>query len=70
MSVRRLMRAAAPPDRDLWPRLRARLRADDDRLTLELPAFGWRWRLAAAATAVTPFLVSHPVRFLTATGFF
>ncbi len=70
MSVRRLMRAAAPPTRDLWPRLQARLRADDERVTLELPAFGWGWRLAAAATAIAPFLVPHPVRFLTATGFF
>lgn len=70
MSVRRLIDAAAPPPRDLWPRLRTRLAADEERLRLELPAFGWGWRLAAAATAATPFLVPHPVRFLTATGFF
>ncbi|MCW5893073.1 MAG: hypothetical protein KIT14_21365 [bacterium] len=70
MAVRRLIHAATPPPRDLWPRLCARLAADDERLTLELPAFDWRWRLAAAATAAMPFLVPHPVRFLTATGFF
>lgn len=70
MSVRRLIHAAAPPPRDLWPRLRARLAAADERVTLDLPAFDWRWRVAAAATAATPFLVPHPVRFLTATGFF
>lgn len=67
MSTLRLIRAAVPPPRDLWPRLQARL-LDDDRITLELPAFTWPWRIAAAVTAAAPFLVPQPVRFLTAAG--
>lgn len=70
MPMLRLIRAATPPPRDLWPRLRARLAAEDERITLEMPAFTWPWRLAAAATAATPFFVPQPVRFLTASGLF
>ncbi len=68
MSTLRLIRAATPPPRDLWPRLRTRLTTDDERITFELPAFTWRWRLAAAATAAVPMLVPQPLRFLTAAG--
>jgi hypothetical protein len=66
-----LIRAAARGhERDLLPRLRARL-ADarsDERVRLELPAFSWPWRIATAAAAAVPFLVPEPVRFLVASG--
>lgn len=70
MPIRPLIRAATPPPRDLWPRLRARLRAEEDVVSLRLPPFGWAWRLLAAATAASPWFVSQPWRFLTAAGVF
>lgn len=72
MRMRELIRAGTPPPaHDLWPRLRARLaeRADaDERVTLELPAFTWSWRLVAAAAVALPLLVPDPLRFLAAAG--
>jgi hypothetical protein len=65
-----LIRAAAGEERDLLPRLRARLattRADEP-VRLELPQFTWSWRLAALGAASLPFVVPDPVRFLAASG--
>lgn len=70
MPFRSLIRTATPPPRDLWPRLRARLRDEEDLVHLELPAFGWAWRVVAAATAASPWFVSQPWRFLAAAGVF
>ena len=65
-----LIRAAARGERDLTPRLRARLAAtrDDEPVRLELPEFTWSWRLAAAGAASLPFVVPEPLRFLAASG--
>lgn len=66
-----LIRAAAHGhERDLLPRLRARLATArlDERVRLELPAFSWPWRLATVVAASVPFLVPEPVRFLAASG--
>lgn len=62
--------AARAPRRDLLPALRARV-ADahtDDHVHLELPAFGWPWRVAALGAACAPFFVPEPLRFLVASG--
>jgi hypothetical protein len=64
-----LIRAATPPPpHDLWPRLRARLRDAENRVALDLPAFGWGWRLVAAAAVGLPLVVPEPLRFLSAAG--
>ncbi|HEY8518419.1 MAG TPA: hypothetical protein VIS07_23140 [Candidatus Binatia bacterium] len=65
-----MIRAATPPPPDLTPRLRARLRElkANERVTLELPEFGWGWRLAALVAVATPLLVPEPLRFLAASG--
>jgi hypothetical protein len=64
-----LIRAGTPaPSHDLWPRLRARLRAADERVLLELPELTWRWRLVAAAAIALPVFLPEPLRFLTASG--
>jgi len=66
-----LIRTGTPePPRDLWPRMRARLRAAEERVRLDLPAFSWRWRLIAAAAVVLPLVVPEPLRFLSASGLF
>jgi hypothetical protein len=63
-----LIRAAAPPPHDLWPRLRMRLAEADETVRLELPEFGWSWRLAATGAVLVPVLVPDPLLFLTASG--
>ena len=66
-----LIRAATRGhERDLMPRLRARIAesGSDERVRLELPEFSWPWRVATAAAASLPFLVPEPVRFLAASG--
>ena len=69
MRVYGLIRAATPaPDRDLWPRLCARLREEEDRVALRLPALGWREAAAVAVVLGTPLVVHDPVRFLSACG--
>jgi len=69
MRTRGLIRSATPPpSRDLWPRLRARLREADDRVTLDLPAFTWQWKLAVAGAVALPLLLPEPLRFLSAAG--
>jgi len=73
MRTRARIRAATPPPaHDLWPRLRARLRAHDapadEPVPLELPRFTWRWALVAAGAAAVPLLLPEPLRFLTAAG--
>ena len=63
-----LIRLGAPdPPRDLWPRLRARLR-DDEVVRLRLPALGWLEVAAAAAALGVLLVVPDPVRFLSACG--
>ena len=59
--------ATPPPARDLWPRLRARLR-DGDRVHLRLPALGWREATAVAVVLGTLVVVPDPLRFLAACG--
>lgn len=65
-----IRQAARRRERDLGPELRARLAtaAADESVRLEVPAFTWPWRLAAAAGLAAPFLVPEPVRFLVASG--
>jgi hypothetical protein len=69
MRTRGLIRnASPPPPRDLWPRLRARLREDDERVRLRVPALGWVEATAVAVALGTVVVVPDPVRFLTACG--
>lgn len=73
MRTRELIRAGTPPPaHDLWPRLRAQLVAGadgaDERVTLELPAFTWSWRLVALGALALPLLVPEPLLFLSAAG--
>jgi hypothetical protein len=69
MRVIGLIRAATPPpERDLWPRLRARLREEEEQVVLRLPAFGWREVVAVAVVLGTLLVVPDPVRFLCACG--
>jgi len=64
-----VIRATTPaPRRDLWPRLRARVAADEERVSLDLPAFGWRWGAAVALATGVLALVPEPLRFLTSAG--
>jgi len=62
-------RATPPPSRDLWPRLRACL-ADDERITLRIPALGWREAAALAVALGILFVVPDPLRFLVVSGIF
>ena len=63
-----LIRSTPPaPPHDLWPRLRARL-ADDDRIALRLPAFGWREATALAVAVGILVVVPDPLGFLVASG--
>lgn len=64
-----LIRAASDAQRrDLWPRLRAEIATADEQVSLELPAFTWRWRIVSAGAISVPFLVPNPVHFLAACG--
>jgi hypothetical protein len=60
--------ASPPPARDAWPRLCARLRDDDERVRLRVPALGWIEATAVAVALGTLAVVPDPVRFLTACG--
>ncbi len=62
-----LIRHATPPPRDLWPRLRARLAADE-RVRLRLPPLGWREAAALAVALAIVLVVPDPLRFLAASG--
>ena len=63
-----LIRSGTPaPDRDLWPRVRARL-GDEEQVTLRLPAMGWLEVAALAVAVGTLALVPDPLRLLTAGG--
>ena len=59
--------ATPPPGRDLWPRLRTHL-DDDERVSVRLPALGWRETTAVAVALGTLALVPDPVGFLVACG--
>lgn len=57
-------RASGPPERDLWPRLRARLAVAEGRVALRVPTFGWP---AAAATVILmlgALVAPEPTRLL------
>jgi hypothetical protein len=63
-----LIRSGTPaPDRDLWPRVRARL-GDEEHVTFHLPAVGWLEVAALAVAVGTLALVPDPLRLLTAGG--
>jgi len=63
-----LIRSRTPgPDRDLWPRVRARL-DDEEHVTLRLPAMGWLEVAALAGAVGTLAVVPDPLRLLTAGG--
>ncbi len=63
-----LIRSGTPaPDRDLWPRVRARL-GRDERVPLRLPAMGWGEMAALAVAIATLAVVPDPLRVLTAGG--
>lgn len=60
--------ASTTPSRDLWPRLRTRLAADDDRVALRLPAFGWREATALVLAVGILVVVPDPLLFLVTAG--
>lgn len=63
-----LIRSGTPaPERDLWPRVRARL-GSDEHITLRLPAMGWLEVAALAVAVGTLAVVPDPLRLLTASG--
>jgi hypothetical protein len=63
-----LIRSASPaPDRDLWPRVRARL-DDEEHVTIRLPVMGWLEAAALAIAVGTLAVVPDPIRLLTAGG--
>jgi hypothetical protein len=63
-----IRRGTSPPPHDLWPRLRARLREEDERVALQFPALGWVEATAGALAVGTLLVVPDPVRFLSACG--
>jgi len=69
MRTQGLIRSATPePPLDLMPRLRARLRDDDEVVRLRLPTLGWREATAVAVVLGTLVVVPDPLRFLAACG--
>jgi hypothetical protein len=60
--------ASSEPPRDLWPRLRARLREEEEIVRLLPPALGWREASALAVALGTLLLVPDPLGFLVASG--
>jgi hypothetical protein len=67
-SIGLIRTATPPPDHDLWPRLLAQLRAQEEHIALRFPTIGWREATAAAVVLGTLFVVPDPVRFLSACG--
>ena len=63
-----IRRGTPDPPYDLWPRLRARLDAQDDVVRLRVPALGWGGVAALAAAAATLFIVPDPLAFLATSG--
>jgi hypothetical protein len=64
-----LIRRATPaPSRDLWSRLRARLREEDEVVRLSIPRLGWREAAALAVAVAATAVVPDPLRFLIASG--
>jgi hypothetical protein len=62
-----IRRAGGDPTRDLWPRLRQRLAAED-RVEVRMPAFTWGMVVAGAVAAALLLLVPEPLRLLAASG--
>ena len=68
MPTLQLIRRGTPaPDRDLWPRLRARL-GDQEHVTLRPPAMGWLEAAALAIAIGTLAAVPDPLRLLVSGG--
>lgn len=66
-----LIRRGTPePPHDLWPRLRARLREEDETVRVPVPALGWRDAAALAVALGTVASVPDPLGFLAASGIF
>jgi hypothetical protein len=64
-----LIRRGTPvPPHDLWPRLRARLREEDDAVRVPIPALGWREGAALAVAVGVLAVVPDPLGFLVASG--
>lgn len=64
-----LIRRGTPePSHDLWPRLRARLREEDDVVRVSVPALGWREAAALTVVLGTVAVVPDPLAFLAASG--
>jgi len=61
-------RGTPEPPHDLWPRLRARLREEDDVVRVPVPALGWREEAALAVVLGTVAVVPDPLGFLAASG--
>ena len=64
-----LIRHGSPDSsRDLWSRLQARLRAEDEVVRLAVPALGWREAVALAVAVAAALIVPDPLAFLIASG--
>jgi hypothetical protein len=64
-----LIRSASPDSsRDLWSRLQARLREEDQVVRLAVPALGWREAAALAVALAATAAVPDPLGFLIASG--
>jgi hypothetical protein len=61
-------RGTLAPPHDLWPRLRARLREEDEVVRVSIPALGWREAAALAVVLGTVAVVPDPLAFLAASG--
>jgi hypothetical protein len=66
-TLRLIRRGTRAPDRDLWPRLRARL-GDQEHVQLRLPAMGWLEVAALAVAIGTLASVPDPLRLLVSSG--
>jgi hypothetical protein len=62
-----IRRASDDPARDLWPRFRERLAAED-RVELRMPAVTWGVIAAGAIAAGVLALVPEPARLLAISG--
>jgi hypothetical protein len=61
-------RGTPAPSRDLWSRLQARLREEDEMVRLAIPALGWREVAAVAVAVAVTVVVPDPLGFLIASG--
>jgi hypothetical protein len=66
-----LIRRGSPtPPHDLWTRLEARMREQDELVRVTMPAVGWGELAALAAVVAIVAVVPDPLGFLVLSGMF